>query len=190
MNVAGFGEVLRKERNAVSPGPPERTGLYDAANDNLGMVTAYLMDAGTFLESGDPVNALAAYCYGSGWLHCGAACGLFTLQHAICPWGDPVEPLPAHERQKLDEKAHRYSRLLATASAAVQPAADEGTAFHRMADRVCTVIALYAGQGDRFLAQGNAENALACFSYGHGWLDAGVRAGLFSVTSHRDLFTL
>jgi hypothetical protein len=30
-------------------------------------------------------------------------------------------------------------------------------------------------------------NALVCFSYGHAWLDAGVRLGVFKVTK-TDLF--
>jgi hypothetical protein len=32
-------------------------------------------------------------------------------------------------------------------------------------------------------------NALASFSYGYGWLDAGVRMGLFDVPDDSDLFT-
>jgi hypothetical protein len=31
-------------------------------------------------------------------------------------------------------------------------------------------------------------NALAAFSYGYGWLDAGVRMGLFSVPEDTGLF--
>ena len=47
--------------------------------------------------------------------------------------------------------------------------------------------AVYAEQGDRYLRDGTYEDALACFSYGHGWLDAGVTAGLFTITDHHDL---
>jgi len=190
MNIARLGEILKKEREGAAVLAPARTGLHDAATDNLGMVTAYLSDGDRFLSAGDGVNALAAFCYGHGWLHCGAACGLFTLQDMTCPFTGHAEPLPFRVQEQLYEKTHRYSRLLATASAAVRPSAEEGTALLRTADRVLTVIAVYKGQGERFLAQGSFEDALACFSYGHGWLDAGVRAGLFSILSDRHLFTI
>ncbi len=190
MKIDSLGRILREQEEAAAVVPPERTGLFTAAHDNLGMVTAYLLDGDSFLASGDPVNALAAYCYGSGWLHCGAACGFLSVPDTGCPLNEPIGPLPLSVREKLCEKTDRYGRLLSVARTAVKPAAEEGTALHAMADRVSSVTALYAGQGTRFLAQGEFENALACFSYGHGWLDAGVRAGLYSVVSDRDLFTL
>jgi hypothetical protein len=28
------------------------------------------------------------------------------------------------------------------------------------------------------------------YSYGHGWLDAGVRSGIFRITGNGDLFTI
>jgi hypothetical protein len=190
MNTARLGQDLYKERKSAAVLAPERTGLYDAATDNLGMVTAYLSDGDRFLSSGDSVNALAAYCYAFGWLHCGAACGLISLIHTACPFTGPIGPLPVHVQGQLGEKTHRYFRLLTTASGSVRPAAEAGTAFSRTADRVSMVTAVYKGQGERFLAEGVFTDALACFSYGHGWLDAGVRAGLFSILSDRHLFTV
>jgi uncharacterized protein len=35
----------------------------------------------------------------------------------------------------------------------------------------------YYNDGLHFRATGDLVNALVCFSYGHGWLDAGVRVG-------------
>ena len=35
----------------------------------------------------------------------------------------------------------------------------------------------YYKDGLHFRALGDLVNALVCFSYGHGWLDAGVRVG-------------
>ena len=50
--------------------------------------------------------------------------------------------------------------------------------------RTCPCItALYARQGGVFRLLGQPQDALACFSYGHGWLDAAVRSGLFSIVS-------
>jgi hypothetical protein len=62
--------------------------------------------------------------------------------------------------------------------------------MHGTAHRVLLISAVYAGQGQRYFVQGQVENALACFSYGHGWLDAAVQAGIFSITKDRNLFTV
>lgn len=45
----------------------------------------------------------------------------------------------------------------------------------------------YYRDGARFFDGGDPVNALVCFSYGHAWLDAGVRLGVFRVTK-KDLF--
>ena len=56
------------------------------------MARAYADDGSVFFQEGDLVNALAAYYYGSGWLHFGLAYGLFTLpdrKPAACPFAGP-----------------------------------------------------------------------------------------------------
>jgi len=190
MNVKRLGELLREELDGTGIAAPERTGIFMAASDNLTMSRAYLADGNAFFSSGDFVNALAAYCYGEGWLHCGASCGLVCIAAPRCLPGQPVDPLPPDSFARLSEKTHRYDRLLATARDSVRPAPETGTALYIAAERVGVVTALYARQGRRYLAREEPENALACFSYGHGWLDAGVRAGLYTVTANRDIFTI
>lgn len=190
MRLEEFSRILREQTDAAVITVPYRTGLHTAAEDNLQMTRAYLQDGDSFLASDDPVNALAAYSYGSGWLHCGMAFGLCSAPSGDCLPEIPVEPLPARKQGRLKEKTDRYARLLALARCAVIPAPEEGTALHTTADRIAAVVSLYAGQGDRYSGEGQNERALACFSYAHGWLDAGVRGGLFSVVSRRDLFTL
>jgi len=39
----------------------------------------------------------------------------------------------------------------------------------------------YLEDGEHFLEEGDEVNALAAFSYGHAWLDAGVRLGFFEM---------
>lgn len=190
MNAAGVGEVLRAQLGSAAIGAETRTAVSEMAQDNLGMAAAYLQDGDSFLRSDDTVNALAAFCYGLGWLHCGAACGLFTLQAVSCPFREPLEPLRKFESEKLAEKTARYGRLLSTARGAIRPAAETGTVPFNAAQRLFCTMSAYAGQGNRYLASGSPEDALACFSYGHGWLDAAVRSGFFSVQSHREIFTL
>lgn len=190
MNVAACGRLLSGQRDAICIAAPDDTPLHHTAADILGMVSAYLHDGDTFLTSGDWVNALAAYCYGFGWLHFGIASGLFGAQSSACPLSDPCDTIPTHLRGRLDEKASRYARLLDAARAAVVPAPERGTAMHTAADRILVITAAYAMQGHRYLMQGQPEDALACASYGHGWLDAAVRAGLFTIKADRELFTV
>ncbi|MDY6779543.1 MAG: DUF357 domain-containing protein [Halobacteria archaeon] len=74
----------------------------------------------------------------------------------------------------LSEKTRRYERLLSEALEAVdRDTVDErGEEFVEMAQS-------YLNDGRHFLESGDEVNALASFSYGHGWLDAGVRAGFY-----------
>ena len=51
------------------------------------------------------------------------------------------------------------------------------------------MAASYLDDGRHFREADDLVNALASFSYGYGWLDAGVRMGLFAVPDDTDLFT-
>lgn len=48
----------------------------------------------------------------------------------------------------------------------------------------------YLEDGRHFRAHDDPVNALAAFSYGHAWLDAGARIGLFDVPAAGELFTV
>ena len=56
--------------------------------------------------------------------------------------------------------------------------------------RVITVASAYSTGGRFFLQMERFEDALACFSYGHGWLDAATRAGIIKITANRDVFAV
>lgn len=180
--------ALGNTRITALPG----TTLGVTAAGQLEMARAYESDGATFAGSGDPVNALASYFYAFGWLHFG--CGYGTLhtdmKNPPCPFMRPGERLPAGEREKLLEKAARYDRLLATARMSVTCAPDPSTPAHQFAVRVIQIAEVYGGTGRWLLKENRHEDALAHFSYGHGWLDAGVRAGLFAIMAERDLFTV
>lgn len=168
---------------------PVDTPFHVTAALILEMARAYERDGITFLASGDPVNALAGFYYGFGWLHVGLASGLLAgMDTAACPFTGQSEKLPPEFRAKLEEKSHRYDRLLDTARNSVECAPDPATANHEFAMRVLFTAGIYNNQGRHLLQSGAYEGALACFSYGHGWLDGGVAAGLFRVTAHRDIF--
>jgi len=170
---------------------PESTHINKIAALVLEMARAYESDGITFLVSGDPVNALAGFYYGLGWLHFGLASGLLTITPSPrCPFWEPQEVLQPQYRAQLEEKACRYAHLLDTALSSVKCAPDAATISHDFADRIFSVAVVYARRGEVHMKSGSHEDALASFSYGHGWLDAGVTAGLFRIVAERDLFTV
>jgi len=172
-------------------GPPE-TPLGRTGEAILLMARSYESDGRGFSTGGDPVNALASYWYASGWLHFGISYGLLSCRGNTLPciFKGPFEQISAENREKLAEKTGRYARLLDTARASVECAPDPSTPGHAFAGRVLCIAGTYADYGKLCRECDTAEKALACFSYGHGWLDAGVTAGLFSVTANRDIFTV
>jgi hypothetical protein len=90
----------------------------------------------------------------------------------------------------LHEKTNRYERMLADALdeatlavPAETPLGDAAAACHEMAQS-------YLDDGRHFRENDDWVNALASFSYGYGWLDAGVRMGLFEIPDESHLFTM
>jgi hypothetical protein len=79
----------------------------------------------------------------------------------------------------LDEKTDRYGRLLAEALAAAEPVAPPETPLADAAAACEEMARSYLEDGRHFRANDDPVNALAAFAYGHGWLDAGARMGLF-----------
>jgi hypothetical protein len=170
---------------------PENTYINRIAASVLEMARAYESDGITFFTSGDPVNALAGFYYGFGWLHFGLSSGLLTITlPQKCPLREPQEKLMSGHRVKLEEKAYRYAHLLDTALSSLIYAPDPATTSHDFAERIHTVAHVYAGHGNYQMKSGSLEDALASFSYGHGWLDAAVTAGFFRIVGARDLFTV
>ncbi len=82
----------------------------------------------------------------------------------------------------LSEKTQRYQGMLRKALASVENAerSDERTA------QALEMAESYLEDGDHFLEEGDEVNALASYSYGHGWLDAGARLGLYDVETEWD----
>ncbi len=89
----------------------------------------------------------------------------------------------------LAEKTDRYERMLADAIDAAEPRPPADTPLGGAAADVAEMAASYLEDGRHFRANDDPVNALASYAYGHGWLDAGVRMGLFAVPDDTDLFT-
>ena len=90
----------------------------------------------------------------------------------------------------LDEKVNRYEQLLADAVAAASIAPPAGSPLADGAEDCLRMARSYLEDGRHFRAEEDPVNALAAFSYGHAWLDAGARLGIFAVPSEGHLFTI
>jgi hypothetical protein len=90
----------------------------------------------------------------------------------------------------LAEKTDRYESLLADALDAAERAVAEDSPLAEAADTCEEMARSYLEDGRHFRDDDDLVNALAAFSYGHAWLDAGARLGLFDVPEEGDLFTV
>ncbi|MFD1645805.1 DUF357 domain-containing protein [Haloarchaeobius litoreus] len=90
----------------------------------------------------------------------------------------------------LQEKTDRYHDLLAEALDEVTVAPPEDTPMGEAALDCLEMAASYLDDGEHFREEDDLVNALAAFSYGHAWLDAGARVGLFDVPREGHLFTI
>lgn len=90
----------------------------------------------------------------------------------------------------LTEKTDRYERLLTEALDAASVAPPDGTPLAVVAADYEEMARSYLEDGRHFRDSDDLVNALAAFSYGHAWLDAGARLGVFSVPDEGDLFTV
>jgi len=90
----------------------------------------------------------------------------------------------------LGEKTDRYEELLAEALDAATVAPPAGTPMADAAAECEEMARSYLKDGRHFREGDDPVNALAAFSYGHAWLDAGARIGLFDVPEEGHLFTV
>ncbi|MFB6188019.1 MAG: DUF357 domain-containing protein [Halobacteriaceae archaeon] len=91
---------------------------------------------------------------------------------------------------QLEEKTRRYETLLVEGIDATELLCDPETPLGEAANEFITMAESYLEDGRYFMESDDYVNALAAFSYGHAWLDAGARIGLFSVPQETDLFSI
>jgi hypothetical protein len=77
-----YERLLAEALEVAEPAAAEGTPLAAGADECLEMAAAYLSDGRHFREDDDPVNALAAFAYGHGWLDAGARVGLLDVPRA------------------------------------------------------------------------------------------------------------
>jgi len=90
----------------------------------------------------------------------------------------------------IDEKTDRYERLLTEALDAAEVAPPAETPMGEAAAECLEMAESYLKDGRHFRDDDDQVNALAAFSYGHAWLDAGARVGLYDVPTDGHLFTV
>ncbi|PSQ32392.1 DUF357 domain-containing protein [Halobacteriales archaeon SW_10_68_16] len=90
----------------------------------------------------------------------------------------------------LEEKTDQYEEMLAQAVETAEIAPPEGAPMADAAAECVEMARSYLEDGRHFRDEDDPVNALAAFAYGHGWLDAGARVGLFDVPEEGHLFTI
>jgi len=191
VTLPGYGKDLEEILKITRPTAPEGSLLYSIAIQIRNMASCYVEDGAHFFKTADPVNSYASFSYASGWLDCGHSLGFITC-HAPVPGllfsGSDLIPYTA--MPQLTEKTNRYARLLEQAVNVLVYAAEPGTLPFESAQKVLLVAEVHLRHGRVLEEECRLVPALGSYSYGHAWLDAGLRAGFFRVVSDRDLFTL
>ncbi|KAF5409917.1 MAG: hypothetical protein C5S47_08145 [Candidatus Methanogasteraceae archaeon] len=77
-------------------------------------------------------------------------------------------------------KPERYEKLLKDALSDASIVPDDASHLHAVAEDFLLMAESYYKDGVHFLEVDDRVNALVCFSYGHAFIDAGVRLGVFS----------
>jgi len=89
----------------------------------------------------------------------------------------------------LNEKVKKYEDMLKRALQKARYSPIPNSHMHAVAKDYYTMAEVYYKDGVYFLDNGDPVNALASFSYGHAWLDAGAKLGVFAVDDET-LFTI
>ncbi len=88
------------------------------------------------------------------------------------------------------EKTERYEQLLADAIDEAEIASPPESPLGEAAADCLEMATSYLEDGRHFREEEDLVNALASFSYGHAWLDAGARIGVLAVPREGHLFTV
>jgi Uncharacterized protein conserved in archaea len=93
--------------------------------------------------------------------------------------------------EDLNKKTYKYERMLREALGKIKKSPNERSYLMKVADDFLNMADSYYRDGIYFLEKENIIDALASFSYGHAWLDAGMRLGIFkSNDEDYELFTI
>lgn len=178
-----LGTILKEIQRTT----PVATPLGDVCTDIIEMVHSYLADAAVFHTHGDPVNEYASLAYLHGWLDAARYLGYVTARELAILLPDDTF-FPDSDQEKLREKACRYHRMLSEAVISVEIGPVSGSPLYQSSVNIMekTRYTAFHTIPDPLTGYGAALGEL---SYWYGWLDTGVRAGLFRITGDPHLFT-
>jgi hypothetical protein len=183
-----FLEISSAYRTLSSPVRPD-SPVGCVATDIREMIESYLSDAQTFRENGDRINEYASLSYAHGWMDAGMCLGYLIGDSALLVLSESTD-IPSDQSERLEEKTRRYARMLSDALDSVQPAPEFGSPYYQAAT---IIIDIANGALKKAMLTINSPDSfsrtLGILSYGYGWLDCGLRAGLFTIIKNPDLFT-
>jgi hypothetical protein len=183
-------ETLRERVPEIRILVSEASLLTGIANEIREMVLAYQSDGYDFECRGDAVNACASYAYALGWLDAGCSIGIISAGNPDRGWFVSAPHSPDHGDIRLGEKTARYRKLLRTACDAALPAPDQGSLLLSGSEKIVLTGRTFLLFGETAMGEHREWAALSCFSYGFGWLDAGIRAGFLTARKNRDIFSI
>jgi len=89
---------------------------------------------------------------------------------------------------KVSEK--KFKKYLQITEKALEKARkNSAKGRERQAKEIIEMVENYLSDAKYFKEKGNYVDAFACLNYAHGWLDCGVRLGIFDIKDNK-LFTI
>ncbi len=85
------------------------------------------------------------------------------------------------------EKIQKYEELTSNALNIAKKSVIKGK--QKQAKEIIDMVSNYLSDANFFEKSGDLVNAFAALNYAHGWLDSGVRLGIFDVKDNK-LFTI
>ncbi|HJJ56293.1 MAG TPA: DUF357 domain-containing protein [Methanocorpusculum sp.] len=190
MNIKDYGNKLSLNISKISQIGNTNTLVNAISLDIIEMVKCYAYDGDIFYKKEDLVNSCASYAYGYGWLDAGTFLGYINgnSENGLI---DNIDDLISVSLQNhLLEKTNRYQKMLSSALDGVYICPDIGTRLNVSANDILNRVSLIKDDGDTKYENNDLINALFLYSYIYGWLDVGVRTGLFGIKGDRHLFTI
>ncbi|PYB68902.1 MULTISPECIES: DUF357 domain-containing protein [unclassified Thermoplasma] len=92
--------------------------------------------------------------------------------------------------EDLAKRIERYFRIEEEAIKKIRISPAEGSFLRKIAEDNMEMIMSYYSDAKDFYRKGDLINAFAALNYSYGWIDAGVRLGIFDGAGDHRLFTL
>lgn len=92
--------------------------------------------------------------------------------------------------EELSERVDRYVSMESEAISKIRISVPEGSHLMGVAMDFLRMIKNYFDDACHFKNKGDLINALSALNYSYGWIDAGVRFGLFDALKDTHLFTI